>query len=260
MNILITAGGTTEHIADVRAITNTGTGRLGSMVADLLAQSARVDRIFYVCNRGAIRPTDNEKTSVTFIGDVLTLEKAVKDILTASSIDAVVHSMAVSDYRVRTVSTADEISAAAAKLTGTQRSSAASVIAEAIRKSIVDAPNIRSGGKISSYHDDLVIVMEKTPKIISMFRKLAPEALLIGFKLLADVSKTELVQTALKLLQKNDLDYVLANDYKYLQEGRHIGHLVDSSGAFVTYESKEAIATAIASAVTDDNRRFSSLG
>ena len=38
MKILITAGGTTEKIDQVRAITNHSTGRLGQALADYLVQ------------------------------------------------------------------------------------------------------------------------------------------------------------------------------------------------------------------------------
>jgi hypothetical protein len=44
---------------------------------------------------------------------------------------------------------------------------------------------------------------------------------------------------------------VLANDYQYLQEGRHIGHLVDRAGTYNTYEGKEAIAEAIAGVIEE---------
>jgi phosphopantothenate-cysteine ligase len=252
MNILITAGGTTEHIDDVRAITNTGTGRLGSIIADRLAASGRVEKIYYICSKGAVLPSCTAKAEILIADDVRALEESVKDIFSKAHIDAVIHSMAVSDYRVKTVSTADKIASVAAQKIGKQKDAAASITAETIKQTINGAPSVKEGGKVASYHDDLVIVMEKTPKIISMFRKLSPDALIIGFKLLAGVSKTELIETALALLIKNDCDYVLANDYQYLQEGRHIGHLVDKNGVYQTYDGKEAIAEAIAEAIENN--------
>ena len=47
MNILITAGGTTETIDGVRSITNTGTGRLGSLIADEFEKSPMINNIYY---------------------------------------------------------------------------------------------------------------------------------------------------------------------------------------------------------------------
>ena len=49
MNIIVTAGGTSEPIDNVRRIANTGTGRLGSLVADELAEADWTGHIFYVC-------------------------------------------------------------------------------------------------------------------------------------------------------------------------------------------------------------------
>ena len=45
MNIIVTAGGTSEPIDNVRRIANTGTGRLGSLVADELAEADWTDHI-----------------------------------------------------------------------------------------------------------------------------------------------------------------------------------------------------------------------
>ena len=44
--------------------------------------------------------------------------------------------------------------------------------------------------KISSYEDNLVIILKRTPKIISMIKEISPSTHLIGFKLLDSVSGT----------------------------------------------------------------------
>ena len=49
INVIVTAGGTSEPIDNVRRIANTGTGRLGSLIAEELAADAMVGHIFYVC-------------------------------------------------------------------------------------------------------------------------------------------------------------------------------------------------------------------
>ena len=51
MNIIVTAGGTSEPIDNVRRIANTGTGRLGSLVADELAEADWTDHIFMSVQR-----------------------------------------------------------------------------------------------------------------------------------------------------------------------------------------------------------------
>jgi phosphopantothenate-cysteine ligase len=225
MNILITAGGNTEKIDEVRTIRNTGTGRLGALIAEKLSSAPEAPRIFYVCDRHAATPSAGDVT-VIHANDVTALGEAVRTVCAEHRIDAVVHSMAVSDYRVKKVTTA--LKAA---------------------DSIADAPDIRDGGKISSDLDDVLVVLERAPKIIALFRELAPDAVVVGFKLLSDVDEEELIRVGYGLLKKNDCDYVLANDTKYLRKGGHVGHLVAKDGSYQSYDGKEAIAEAIATVV-----------
>jgi phosphopantothenate-cysteine ligase len=159
---------------------------------------------------------------------VTALEAAVRKVCAENRIDAVVHSMAVSDYRVKNVTTATNAAAAG---------------------DIAHAKDVREGGKISSDLDDVLVVLERAPKIIALYRGLAPDAVIVGFKLLADVSEEKLIEVGYKLLKKNDCDYVLANDTKYLSGGGHIGHLIARDGSYETYDGKAAIAEAIAAAV-----------
>ena len=49
--VLVTAGGTSEPIDNIRSITNTGTGALGSLIADAFAKDPQVERIVYVHGR-----------------------------------------------------------------------------------------------------------------------------------------------------------------------------------------------------------------
>ena len=109
MNIIVTAGGTSEPIDNVRRIANTGTGRLGSLVADELAEADWTDHIFYVCAKDSIRPVSKRVTCVG-IQSVADLQEAVTELTKKYVIHGVVHSMAVSDYKVRSVSTIDSLS------------------------------------------------------------------------------------------------------------------------------------------------------
>jgi phosphopantothenate-cysteine ligase len=237
MDVLITAGGNTEKIDDVRSIRNKGTGRLGALVAERLAAGGA--RIFYICDHHAVTPRAGGVT-VVHAGDVTALGGAVRRVCAERRMDAVVHSMAVSDYRVKNVTTAKAAALCAAGMDDPDR----------IAGAIMDAPPANGGGKISSDNDGLLVVLERAPKVISMFRGLAPDAVIVGFKLLSGVSEGELIQTGYGLLRRNDCDYVLANDMESLKDGGHIGHLIGRDGSYKTYDGKEAIADAIAAAVT----------
>ena len=60
MRILITAGGTSEKIDEVRSITNHSTGKLGSLIAaSFLKYDVTID---YVTTAHALRPQSNDVT------------------------------------------------------------------------------------------------------------------------------------------------------------------------------------------------------
>ncbi len=67
-----------------------------------------------------------------------------------------------------------------------------------------------SKGKISS-DNNINLTLERTPKLISMFKKLAKTSKLIGFKYEVGISKSDLLKESLKLMQNNYLDAVVAN-------------------------------------------------
>jgi phosphopantothenate-cysteine ligase len=235
VNILISAGGTREKIDSVRSITNTATGRLGCLIAACFDKVPETKRIFYICGKDAPRP-ESAKAEITVIEDTADLERAVRELLQNHRVDAIIHSMAVSDYRVRTVTTPARI-------------------AEAARgSSLIDAfehvPSLGQDGKISSDENRLVIVMEPTPKIISLFHLLAPHALLVGFKLLDKVSREDLINAASKLLEKNRCTFVLANDARDIHDDTHIAYLVDRDRGVQRFEDKHGIARGITEGIT----------
>ncbi|MDR2738724.1 MAG: phosphopantothenoylcysteine synthase [Treponema sp.] len=230
MNILISAGGTRERIDSVRGITNIATGRLGSLIAACFDKVPETKRIFYICGTNAPRP-ESAKAEITVIEDTADLERAVRELLQNHRVDAIIHSMAVSDYRVRTVTTPARIAEAART----------SSLADAFE----NAPPLGQDGKISSDENRLVIVMEPTPKIISLFHSLAPHALLVGFKLLDNVSREDLINVALKLLEKNHCAFVLANDARDIHNDSHIAYLVDRGRRVQRFEDKCGIALGI---------------
>ena len=47
-NVIITAGGTSERIDNVRKITNSGSGKLGFMIANKLIQNGSISKIYYI--------------------------------------------------------------------------------------------------------------------------------------------------------------------------------------------------------------------
>lgn len=250
MKILITSGGTSEKIDDVRKITNLATGRLGSLIADEFIKKANVD-ITYVCGENAIVPS-GAVTETIRIGTVSELFDTLTTLLKHNKFTAVIHAMAVSDYCVRGFLSIEELSlsiAAAIHKNGqffSNSDSQADIIKAAILQSSKTALIHR---KISSGIANPVLFMDKTPKIISIIKRLQPETILVGFKLLAGVNEDVLLHTGHELLVKNDCDFVLANDMEKIKADKHEGILIEKDRTFSRLYSKQDIAEAIASKV-----------
>lgn len=238
-NILITAGGTSEPVDSVRSITNSGTGRLGSLTAEEFAKLNSVGAVYYICSKTALKPA-HDKIRIITVESVDDLKNAVESLLHSERIDVVVHSMAVSDYRVRSVSTIDRVEEALGG--GVELEKA------------LDETDLRKGGeKLSSKMGAPLILLEQTPKILPCFRKLAPNAVIIGFKLLSNVSRERLFEVAKKLMTDNGCDYVLANDSAEISGDSHIGYLLGKDGSTKRLETKQEIARSLAGVITEDN-------
>ena len=188
---------------------------------------------------GSIRPVSKRVTCVE-IQSVADLQEAVTELTEKYVIHGVVHSMAVSDYKVRSVSTIDSLS---------EYLENRSAETGDLQKKIVqgmDETDLREGvGKLSSQMGAPLLLLEPTPKILPMFREMAPQAVIIGFKLLSQVSVEELFDTAHRLLVKNRCDFVLANDMTEIDENHHRGYLIDPERNIQTFDTKQEIAKGI---------------
>jgi len=224
INILITAGGTSEKIDDVRVISNFSSGRLGLAIAKAFLEykNFNVGKIYYLCDKNTNAPSD-ERVEVVRVMGAQGLLEALKNLLITEKIDAVIHAMAVSDYTVKQITTLDAIKAGEEENPGKEL----------------------AAGKISSEIEDLVIVLKKTPKVIGEIKKLQKDTILIGFKLLTNVEKDVLIETGYQLLQKNDCNMVLANDLVDITDEEHVGYLISQKGDYEKLTTKKQIAEAI---------------
>ena len=247
--ILITAGGTAEPIDNIRSITNTGTGKLGSLIADRFAAEPSVDRIVYVHGRGAVLP-GSEKAVCIEAPHTMAVQEAIRNACEQYKPDAVIHSMAISDFMVASVVPLEQVGRLHnMAVIGNQHYDRE--YDEALVEVTKNADLRNQYAKIPSSIGFPVVFLEPTPKIIPEFKKLVPDAVLVGFKLLDEVPEDELFEVARKLMEKNDCDFVLANDYQTVQKGsaQHVGHLMARGGSVETFTGKEAIADGIARAV-----------
>ncbi len=241
--IIITAGGTSERIDNVRKITNSSTGKLGVVIANKLThmESEKIDKIYYIASKTALKPS-HEKIEVIEIVDTNDLKMTVERLLTTEKIDYFIHSMAVSDYTVDFVTTAKRI---VETIENNKELS--------LYDNIIDNSNAIIANKISSYEDDLMIKLKRTPKIISLIKDLSPETFLVGFKLLDGVTKDELIDVATKLKDKNKCNLVVANDLSNIRNGNHLAYIIGDDKNYIEASGKEDIAFKLVSEMMEND-------
>lgn len=228
MKLLITSGGTSEKIDQVRSITNHATGQLGSLIAEeFLAYGHEVTLI---TTPNAIKPKTHKALTILQIENVSQLMENLEPLV--KSADAVIHSMAVSDYTPIYMTGLDEVKAS-----------------ESL-DSLLEQRNTET--KISSASDYQVLFLKKTPKVIQYIKKWNPNTILVGFKLLVDVTTEELINVARKSLHTNHADYILANDLKDINATKHNALLISQDKIEKT-NTKNEIAALIRKKVTNDN-------
>lgn len=220
MKLLITSGGTSEAIDQVRAITNHASGNLGKIIAE---QALRIGHeVTLVTTKQAVKPEPQKNLTIIEITNVESLQSTLEPLVKTHHV--LIHSMAVSDYTPVYMTGLDEVQAT-----------------EDIT-SLLDKKNAES--KISSKDDYQVLFLKKTPKVISYIKQWNPTIQLIGFKLLVDVSKEELFAVARQSIEHNGADYILVNDLTDIKGNQHIAYLVDKTSE-VQAHTKEEIAQLI---------------
>ena len=213
MKVVVTGGGTSAPIDDVRVITNVSTGRTAAAIAEACLD--RGDEVWHVhaplaeppilrfarCDLNADPDAERARLGALRrrwlacrgrlhlrpleVGTVAEYAEALRAVLTAGPIDVAFLPMAVSDYE----------------------------------------PEPRAG-KIRSTYDDLAIPLRRTPKVIRSVRDWAPSAYLVGFKLLSGAPTEDLIRLARESCEVNRTDLTVANDLRDVRSGRHTLHLV----------------------------------
>ncbi|MDW7796932.1 phosphopantothenate--cysteine ligase [Streptococcus canis] len=219
MKLLITSGGTTEPIDAVRGITNHSTGQLGKLVAEEFLKHQH--EVTLVTTKSAIKPvaTDPDRLTIIEITTVKDLMAVLQEQVPHHEL--LIHSMAVSDYTPVYMTDLEEVAQA-----------------EKLDKFLTSHNGEQ---KISSQSDYQILFLKKTPKVISYIKEWNPQIKLIGFKLLVNISKEELIKVARASLYQNKADYILANDLANIGSNQHKAFLV-SDKEVQPVDTKEAIA------------------
>lgn len=229
MRILITGGPTNEYIDEVMKITNMSKGSLSKSLANDLAR--RGHEVLLLLNDGVNPDNIDKSVKVELMDDADSLYKALER-ASAIKFDVLVHAAAVGDYK------ADFCFSMKSLADFIYKNKALADNKDMLHKALISdsSYHIDNDSKMSSGMDDLCVKMSLTPKIISHLRKMfGNETTIIGCKLLENVPEHELVEAARGLIEKNDVDYILANDLSKLRQGDSTRTLVKKNGDDIAY-------------------------
>ncbi|MCB9699821.1 MAG: NUDIX domain-containing protein [Alphaproteobacteria bacterium] len=205
MRAVVTAGGTSEPIDDVRVVTNFSSGRFGAAIAnELVRRGVAVDLL---AGRSLASHPEwiDPRVRVVRFGSFAELDAALTD-ATAPAPDLLFMAAAVSDY----------------------------------------SP-IPHDGKISSAAEELTIRMRRNPKLLARLRdRCGVGTFLVGFKLLSNVSREELIAVGRRQIRTARANLCVANDLRDLVGDRHPLVLVTPEGGALAREGTKAeVATAL---------------
>jgi phosphopantothenoylcysteine synthetase/decarboxylase len=212
MNILVTAGNTFVPIDQVRGITNIFTGRTGSEIAALAhARGHRVTLLTSHPERVAGITAENWNAQPYHTFD--DLQKLLERALRAASVDALIHSAAVSDYQPAGVY-------ASASNTRFVTTNCQWQSTGARPPGLVD----RSAAKIRSSDPELWLRLVRTPKLVDRVRAdWEFRGLLVKFKLEAGVSDDELLEIAEHSREQSVAELMVANTLEGAKDWAFIG-------------------------------------
>jgi len=190
----------------VRYISNYSTGELGVQLAHAFLQAGAL--VTHICGAESVSLPNGPGVRYTChrVDTVPELLRTVEQLLSKQTYEAIVHAMAVLDFE----------------------------------------PVQVASGKVSSAAGEWTITLRPTPKVIDRIRELAPQAVLVGFKLEVGANDVQLARAARAMAQRCRADLVVANDLRTIRAGRHTALLIAPDGRIVERaQGKQAIAQAV---------------
>lgn len=184
--VLVTSGPTHAWIDRIRYIANTSSGALGARIVDTLLEHGVPVTHLYGPCSEMPRLAGHELLQPLSVATVDDLVEAVGVVASHGDVRAIVHAMAVLDY----------------------------------------VPEERFAGKIPSGAEHLDLKLVRTPKVAAIMRELMPDAVMIGFKLEAEIADNELIERAAGIMERYHLDMVVANDLDRVGPDLHEALLV----------------------------------
>jgi phosphopantothenate-cysteine ligase len=195
--VLVTSGGTTCPIDDVRVVTNIGTGLFGSQIAESLLRSGC--RVHYLHSRGARRPffrCGEVDFDADLESELARVRRAHEQYERCRDRLTPVEAPTFDDYAREARRIVSELPIEIAVMT----------IAAS------DYAPVRAGGKLSSDAARFTLEMARCPKIIEELRALRPELFVVGFKLSSGIEHGEMVERTRAWMRRGEYPLAVAND------------------------------------------------
>ncbi|WOO87591.1 phosphopantothenoylcysteine decarboxylase [Mollicutes bacterium LVI A0039] len=230
MKYIITSGPMVMEIDSVRNIKNSSTGKLGAIFAETLVAKTAAE-VVYIHTAGAILPT--VEVNAIEIKNHEQLIAALTQELTADSV--VIHAMAISDFKYGGSVDIERLAQTIFENLATF------TCADAVKTIIKDS--VRTSSKLASNSDQLLL-LNQADKIIDKIKTICPQARLVGFKLLSNVDKQELINVAVNMKQRAGCDLVVANLKEQVHGGEHHAYII-SDTTIREAHTKEQIATMV---------------
>jgi phosphopantothenate-cysteine ligase len=219
LKILITSGGTKIPIDSVRSITNMSNGTFGAKIAKGFLSEG--DQVTFLTHKSAKTPVKTE----------IDLKKEI-DFNALLKEYQWVHQVLPNYWEIQ-YNTFEEY---ARELELRSRYNQFDAILLACAASDYGVPSPMSGKIRSS--SQMNIELEPLPKLISKIRgEWDFKGVLVGFKLLVGVEKSELIDAARKSCIENGCNFVIANDLNDIKAGNHRIIIVSKDNDYVV--SKE---------------------
>lgn len=186
--ILITAGSTNVPIDKVRLISNVFSGRTGTAIAKYYAELG--DEVVLITSSPKLLADYHEAPIVVKAYKTFDqLKEVMEKTICENEFDVIIHSSAVSDYRVAGVFVHEN-----------------GVMVE------LDASK-----KISSKHKELFLRQVPTEKLVDLIRsEWGFKGTLVKFKLEVGITDEELIEIAKRSREASDADYIVANCLEWM--------------------------------------------
>jgi 8-oxo-dGTP pyrophosphatase MutT (NUDIX family) len=219
LRAVVTAGGTSEPIDDVRVVTNRSTGRFGAAIANALAQ-AGVHEVVVLAgpSLAARREWLDPRVRVIPFERFADLERALSEAI-APPPDLLFMAAAVSDY----------------------------------------SPVPAAGKLGSDAEELTIVLRRNPKLLSSLRQRCGEQTVLVGFKLLSGASDEALSATARRYVARDGLDLCVANDLHRISAARHPVRVVSADGAVTDHVgAKEEVAEQLVALSLARVRRSSS--